>query len=268
MKLDDWLKSATNTLKEAGIGSARLDCLVLLEDELEHEKSWLLAHSEHQISPESLARLNKKLTRRQKHEPIAYIRGFCEFYGRKFMINKRALEPRPESEAIIDLLKQLKLPKTTVMADIGTGTGALGILAALETHSTEVDLYDIDASVLAVAKHNVVLHELNLKTYKRDLLSRPVRKYEVIIANLPYVPDHWKINEAAAMEPRIAIFGGPDGLDLYRRMFKQVEKLSHKPRYVFTESLPPQHNQLKKIAATSGFAQINEQDFIQLFQLV
>ncbi len=283
MKNNEWLKRATNTLKTANIGSARLDSLVLLEDEIGRDRAWILAHPEVEIKPEQIKKLNKKLVRRTSHEPLAYIRGFSEFYGRKFKVNKRVLEPRPESETMIELLKQLvksrksKVESRFVIADVGTGSGALGITAALELHNHNVDLYDIDASCLAVARHNCALHELHLHCHKRDLLNRPARSYDVILANLPYVPNSWKINEAAAMEPRIAIFGGQDGLDLYRRLFEQLKDskgttLGYKGRtlnrggFVLTESLPPQHQKLAAIAQKAGYKLHKSQDFIQLFQ--
>ena len=268
MKSEEWLKQATNTLKAANIGSARLDVLVLLEDEIGRDRAWILAHPERPILAQSLKKLNKKLARRANHEPLAYIRGFSEFYGRRFKVNKRVLEPRPESETMIDLLKELRLPKNSWLADIGTGSGALGITAALELHNHHIDLYDIDASALAVARHNCALHELRLHCYKRDLLNRPVRPYDVLLANLPYVPDKWQINQAAAMEPRIAIFGGKDGLDIYKRLFEQLSKLNWQPKYIFTESLPPQHKKLAQIAKKAGFKLRKTQDFIQLFERV
>lgn len=271
MRVDKWLKSATNSLEAVGIGSARLDALVLLEDETNRDRAWILAHPEVIIKAEQLKRLNKKVTQRSSHTPLAHIRGFTEFYGRKFKINKHVLEPRPESEAMIELLEeqarnQKLKAKSWIIADIGTGSGALGITVALELHNHNVDLYDIDASCLAVARHNCSLHELHLHCYKRDLLNRPVRPYDILLANLPYVPNHWKINEAAAMEPKIAIFGGQDGLDLYRRMFEQIKKLPWQPKYIFTESLPPQHKQLSKIAKKAGYKPGKTQDFIQLFR--
>src|SRR3989344_8596930 len=107
MTNNQWLKQATNTLKATDIGSARLDALILLEDELNRDRAWILAHPEHEILAGSLKKLNKKLARRTTHEPLAYIRGFSEVYGRKFKVNKRVLEPRPESETMIELLKQL-----------------------------------------------------------------------------------------------------------------------------------------------------------------
>ena len=272
MTLNQWLSQAANGLKEAGIGTSRLDALVLLEDELDRDRTWILAHPETILQGPALQRLNKKLTRRAKHEPLAYIRGFSEFYGRKFKVNKRVLEPRPESETMITLLKNLLHHDSLIsedsplkIADIGTGSGAIGITTALELHNHQVDLYDIDASCLAVARHNCALHELRLHCYKRDLLNRPVRPYGVLLANLPYVPDRWKINQAAAMEPRIAIFGGKDGLDLYRRMFEQIKELPRQPKYIFTESLPPQHQKLTKVAKKAGYKLTKTQDFIQLY---
>ncbi|HSX18334.1 MAG TPA: HemK/PrmC family methyltransferase [Candidatus Saccharimonadales bacterium] len=266
MKFEAFLTLATKKLEAVSIGSARLDVLIMLEDELSKDRSYVLAHPEAELSPLQLKKLNKKLLRRVNHEPMAYIRGFSEFYGRKFKINHRVLEPRPESETMIDLLKSLHLPNDAKIADVGTGSGALGITAALELHNHNVDLFDIDASALAVAKHNCELHELHLRTTKRDLLKNDHKAYDVILANLPYVPNHWRINEAAAMEPRIAIFGGKDGLEVYRRFFEQLTHFNWRPEYVFTESMPPQHEDLAQIGQNAGFRLIKNQDFIQLFE--
>jgi release factor glutamine methyltransferase len=266
MRIDKFIKQAVIRLEKVGIGSAQLDVLILLEDELGQDRALLLAHPELEISQTKQKKLDAKLKRREKHQPLAYIRGFSEFYGRKFYVNRRVLEPRPESETMIELFIELPISKKTVVADVGTGSGALGITAALEKHLTEVDLYDIDASVLAVAKHNLQAHELNLKTYKRDLLSRAHRNYDVVLANLPYVPDHYKINQAAAMEPRLAIFGGSDGLDVYRRFFNQLHRLHQAPKFVLTESLPPQHKDLANIASKSDYKLLKSQDFIQAFK--
>ena len=265
MNLEQWLKQATDKLDKSGIGSARLDALILLEDETGKDRAWLLAHPEFSLGTEQTGRLGKKLARRAGHEPLAYIRGHTEFYGRRFKVDKHVLEPQPESETMIDLLLKLPLPAAPVIADIGTGSGALGITARLEIPSAEVDLYDIDAAALAVARHNCELHELYLKTYKRDLLSRPAREYQVILANLPYVPDSWHINEAAAMEPKVAIAGGKDGLELYRRMFKQLARLENQPHFILSEALPPQHEGLVHLATAAGYKLAGAQDFIQIF---
>lgn len=265
MKVENWLAEATNKLEKVGIGSARLDSIILLEDCLEKDRSNILAHPEAVISKTRLKKLNSRLKRRIKYVPMAYIRGHTEFYGRKFKVNSQVLDPRPESETMIEQLIKLRLPPGTTIADVGTGSGCLGITAALELHNHKVDLYDIDANALAVAKHNMHMHELRLKTYKRDLLRHYVRPYGIILANLPYIPDHYKINQPAAMEPKIAIFGGIDGLDIYRRFFEQLIKFPWKPTHVLTESLPPQHIRLAAIAESNGFKLKSSEDFIQIF---
>lgn len=269
MTIAEFIKSGSARLDSAGIGSARLDCLILLEDLLGRDRAWLLAHQERVIEPAAVRKLQRQLERRSRHIPLAYIRGFSEFYGRKFKVNRHVLEPRPESETMIDLLKQLATEwpagAAVALADVGTGTGCLGITAALELPNATVDLYDIDSSCLAVARHNCSLHELKLNLRKRDLLNRPLRRYDVVLANMPYVPNHWQINLAAGYEPRLAIFGGKDGLDHYRRLFGMLAKLGWQPLAVLTEALPPQHEMLAAIAAEHGFKCHAEQDFIQVF---
>jgi len=266
MTSGNFLKTAEQKLKEAGISSARLDVLILLEDALHKDRAWVLAHPEQQIADSLARRLERKVSRRAGHVPLAYIRGHTEFYGRRFRVNRHVLEPRPESETMIEMLKKLKLPPKPAIADVGTGNGAIGITAALEFPGSIVDLYDISSGALAVAKHNTHLHEVRLHVRKMNLLSRPLRPYDVILANLPYVPDHWQINEAAMAEPKIAIFGGPDGLDIYRKFFAQLHRFTWKPKYIFTEALPPQHENLARAAAARGFKLFQTEDFIQILK--
>lgn len=264
------LKTGASKLGRAGIGSARLDVLILLEDALRKDRAWVLAHPETKLNNTQARRLQRQLARRARHVPLAYIRGHSEFYGRSFKVNRFTLEPRPESETMIELLKKITGGREArgeglSIADVGTGNGAIGITAALEIPGSTVDLYDISAGALAVAKHNTHLHELHLHVRKMNLLSRPLRPYGAILANLPYVPDSWRINEAALAEPKIAIFGGPDGLDIYRKLFHQLARFTWKPKYILTEALPPQHENLAAIAADHGFNLKTAEDFIQVF---
>lgn len=277
MTVGEWLKGAEAQLKAAGIGSARLDALVLLEDVTGQDRARLLAEPEIPLSAAKLAKLTKLLTRRAGHEPLAYIRGFTEFYGREFVITPQVLEPRPESETMIDLLKELpearhpelvagsRTPKTVHIADVGAGSGALGITAKLELPEAEIDLLEIDPGAIRTAKTNVDKFTLTLRVLRTDLLRGTDRNYDILLCNLPYVPDNFHINEAAAREPRIAIFGGPDGLDLYRKLFEQLKSRPDQPLFILTESLPPQHQRLSAVAADAGYEQRRESDFIQLF---
>lgn len=266
MRVDEFLATATTRLQQAGVETARLDCLVLLEDQLNKNRTHILAHPEEKINVEQLKCLLMAINRRAKHEPLAYIRGKTEFYGREFIINEHVLEPRPESETMIDLLKASPLPSVARIADVGAGSGALGITASLELPATCVDLIEIDKHALAVAQKNVNKFSVPATCITSNLLTAVAVHYDAILANLPYVPDNFQINPAALMEPRVAIFGGPDGLDIYRRLFAQLKEAVPKANFVFTEALPPQHSKLAGIAQASGYRLARTEDFIQQFE--
>ncbi len=272
MNTREWLKEATKKLEQAGVGTARLDALVLLEDVTGRDRAWLLAHSDHKLSPSELAELTKLLKRRAEHEPLAYLRKKTEFYGREFIITPAVLEPRPESETMIDLLKKLSKspswPAEPRIADVGAGSGALGITAKLELSDTRVELLEIDTNALKIAQNNVDKYTTDVQVIGSDLLECSGQDNNVLLCNLPYVPDSHKVNEAAGHEPEIAIFGGPDGLDVYRKLFGQVKMSQKRPLFILTESLPPQHDGLAKIAKQSGYQLAETDDFIQVFKIV
>lgn len=261
----DWLNCSTHYLFNNGIGTARLDALVLLEDELHKNRAQLLAEPDLVLSATQSRHLQKKLKQRALHLPLSYIRGHVEFYGRDFIVSSDVLEPRPESETMIDLLKTLPIKQPYILADVGAGSGALGITAKLEIPSLTVEMLELSPKAINICKKNLQRYKFSNFIKKSNLLKSAKLKHDVILANLPYVPDHYHINEAAALEPRMAIFGGPDGLDLYRQMFAQLQEFDP-ARFVLTESLPFQHDDLAAIATRSGYHQIIEQDFIQVFE--
>lgn len=278
MTVDNWLLNNQQTLDKSGIATARLDALVLLEDATGKDRSWLLAHHEHDVKGSTLHRLQEQIEKRCQHIPLAQIRGKTEFYGREFIINEHVLEPRPESETMIELLKELvngrqfTVDRQLHIIDVGTGSGALGITAKLELPDTKVTAIDVDQECLRIARKNARKHSVEIDIVQSDLLTnlsildeRRSKRESIVLANLPYVPDDFTVNNAALNEPKIAIFGGPDGLDIYRRLFQQINKKQH-VKYIFTESLPFQHKELEKIAKSAGYKLIKEDDFIQVFQ--
>lgn len=267
MKIAEWLTTSVQALKANDIPTARLDCLVLLEDQLDKNRAHILSHTETELTATQLKVLNQQVRKRLKHIPLAFIRGKTEFYGREFIINDAVLEPRPESETMFDLIKQLPIPQAIL--DIGTGSGALAVTAKLEYPQATVLATDIDPSCLGVAKKNAGKHDVSIDFRQGNLLE-PILINDfrtlTILANLPYVPNDYKLNEAAMNEPKLAIFGGPDGLDLYRQLFNQLASASAQSLYILTESLPFQHNQLRSIAEDYGFRQVAKEDFIQVFE--
>jgi len=246
MTVEEFIKTTTVELKHAGIDTARLDTLVLLEDALHRDRAILLAHLEDEIPTPILAELYKKRVAREKHTPLAYIRGKAMFYGRDFIVNNNVLIPRPETESIIDLLKELTPDKPHIV-DIGTGSGCIGITAKLEI------------------PENVELHHVKVTSKEADLL--PIdESYDVVLANLPYVPDQMEINQAATYEPRLALFSGVDGMDHYKAFWEQLSKITTKPKLIITESLPSQHHMNALLARKSGYYLTALRDFAQAFQ--
>jgi release factor glutamine methyltransferase len=269
MKLEEWLRNATQRLNDAGITSSRLDVLVLLEDALNTNRTQILAHPETVLTDVQLSELDAKVARRAQHIPLAYLRGHVEFYGRDFLVNEHVLVPRPESETMIELLLQLKLKQHIKLADVGTGSGVLGITAALVLGLEHVYLTDIDASALELAGRNAKRHKVPVKLAQKNLINDYNEVFDVLLCNLPYVPNEGPINKAAGHEPSLALFGGPDGLDVYRELFLQLVNQPHDmAKFVLTESLPHQHTELTRIAKTAGFEQTKHQDFIQVFEPV
>ena len=263
--LTTWLKQAQWALEKAGIATARLDALVLLEDALHTNRAQLLAYPELELSNEQEKVLKSQISRRARHQPLAYIRKKSEFYGREFQVSPHTLVPRPETETMIDLLKSLPLPAGATLADVGTGSGCIAITAALELPNlANIDAYEIDEKAMQLAQINAQgLDARHIKFRLNNLLDKVAEQYDAVLANLPYVPENFQINLAATHEPRHAIFGGPDGLNLYRKLFGQLRQ--QQPKFVLTEALPPQHPELARIAKAAGFHLQKTEDFIQLF---
>jgi release factor glutamine methyltransferase len=192
------------------------------------------------------------------------------FYGRIFAVSSAVLVPRPESESIIDLL--LHIPsvasKDTTIIDIGTGSGCLGITAALELPNATIELTDISPEALAIARQNAVAHHVRAGIGQADLLDRPFdHPYTVVLANLPYVPTDYPVNQAAWQEPALALFAGNDGMDAYRRLWQQLAALPRKPAHVITESLETQHNYIVQLAQMAGYHLHATQGLAQQFSL-
>ncbi|MDB5175353.1 MAG: modification methylase, HemK family protein [Candidatus Saccharibacteria bacterium] len=302
MNINDWTHAAVQTLRLVDIPMARLDALVLLEDRLGKDRGWVLAHPEYEISDDDKNVLDGLVARRARHVPLAQLRGHAEFYGREFVISAAVLQPRPESEAMIEALLKIvsERPNWPVVskqaingtqpinlknapsvapksdpnavfgpriADVGAGSGALGITAQLEVPEASVDLLEIDDDAIQIAKVNVINHTTGTRIIKSDLLAQSPKDYDILLCNLPYVPDDYKINEAAKYEPAIALFGGPDGLDLFRKLFAQIKIVEKKPLYILFESFPVQQPDLQRLAAAHGYSQQTTDDFISVFYL-
>ncbi len=262
-------------LSKSSISTAKLDTEVLLADELNRDRSWLLSHRDHQLKDSQFNKVKKQVARRAKHEPLAYIRGKQEFYRRDFLVTPDTLTPRPETEAMITLaldnIKQrFKKNQRLNIIDIGTGSGCIIITMTLELSGHyNADYYGLDVSyeALAIAKENSKNLNAKVNFQYSDLLMNalphlPPAVPQILLANLPYVPNNFTINLAATHEPKRAIFGGKDGLDYYRILFKKARQSAN---FIYTESLLPQHDELILIAEKYKYRPIKSQGLVQVF---
>lgn len=253
-----WLKQSTGTLQKAKIASARLDCLLILEHILQKDRAWLLAHDDTLISPIKTRALQSLLKARVNHMPLAYLTQIAHFYGRTFFVNQSVLVPRPETEDLIEILKQsVQTGFNGTIIDCGTGSGILAVTAAKMFTRAKVHATDISYEALQVAKTNNKNSNAGVVFHKTDLLPRDIKRYNqpiIIMANLPYVPQDYPINAAAHHEPSIALYGGADGLRLYSKLFSKISLLPNKPFAVITEALQQQHQPLKLLAESYGYS--------------
>lgn len=266
LSLNNWLARATVRLARAGTPSARLDCELLATTVVKKPRTWLHTHPEHEFSADDQKKLDALLQRRIAGEPIAYLLGSKEFYGRDFIVGSDVLVPRPESEDFIDIVKTL--PPDLTFIDIGTGSGILAITSVLKQPTWSGVATDVSQAALKVAKKNAAkLGAKNLVFKVQNLFVGDSNDYDVMLANLPYVPQNLHGKADIAHEPEIALFAGADGLDIYREFFKQLAARDQKPTHILTESLLEQHKSLKELAHGAGYRLTETRGLIQHFIL-
>jgi release factor glutamine methyltransferase len=260
MTISEWLTSSMQKLQKAGIKTARLDALLLLEFVTQKNRAWLLANPGATLSLRSYKQCSTLIDKRIQRIPIAYLTGYKEFYGMNFKVTKDVLIPRPESEALVDLAVKLT-PKNGKLIDVGTGSGALAIAIAKHRPDLKITATDISASALKMAKQNAKLNFVDhvatkplAKSHRiiylhTNLLQGIDGKFDVVVANLPYLPKIQSPQPEILYEPRAALYGGgKDGLEIYGRLFSQVSQNLKLNGLVIIEAEPNQHNQLNKLA--------------------
>lgn len=263
MTISEWLGETTAQFTKNGILSARLDALVLLEFVLDTSRATLLAHTETPLPATTLVKLNTARAQRIDGVPTAYILHKKEFYDREYIVDEHVLIPRPETENMIDMVKVLGYESPRIL-DIGTGSGCIAISLALEVPHSKVTATDISGEALHIAKLNTKALGAQVTLKQADMLAGlEHKKFDIICANLPYVPDGLVTSPEITKEPVIALFSGTDGLNHYRRLFNDITAVQ--PRYVLIEALESQHTDLQILAQTAGYMLQEKRDLILLF---
>lgn len=248
MNIGQWLSEATQELKRAGIASARLDALLLLENVIGKEKSWLLAHADDEIARTDALKLSTSVNRRLKHEPIAYITGEREFYGLPVMVTRDTLIPRPETESLAEHAI-LHCPRDGSLLDIGTGSGAIALAVKHNRPDISVTASDISTKTLSVAQQNAAELRLDIHFVLSDMFENIAEhRFDVICANLPYLPNDYPLSPDVAYEPEVALTSGEDGAYHYRQLFAALPKYLQEDGFCLIEHSPEQDELIHHLA--------------------
>jgi len=226
--------------------SAHADATLLLAGVMQRDRAWLLAHDGDVLATQTQEAFETLCARRAAGEPVAYLLGSAWFYGHELLVNAAVLVPRPETELLVrDALAFLhqRDARDARVLDVGTGSGAIACAIAAGAPDARVDATDISSTALELAHANAArIGVLPRCVFHGGDLIAPVcdRCFDVVVANLPYVAstDLPAPPDPVAFEPRAALDGGDDGLDLYRRLVPELRSLARPGGLVLLEAGP------------------------------
>jgi release factor glutamine methyltransferase len=234
--------------------SANLDAEILLLLSIGRSKTWVYSHPEYTLSKSELEKFQKLIKRRLKSEPVAYITGHKEFYGLDFLVNtsvnrshSNVLIPRPETEIMIEQAIKYIKNRSLIIADVGTGSGCIAISIAKNCPNAKILAFDISKKAINIARKNARRHRVfsKIKFGIGDLLF-PKNKFDIVLANLPYLRTN-QIKNELRFEPRTALDGGPDGTFPYQKFFGFIKNHLVKKYLILIEIDPSQVFKLKRI---------------------
>jgi len=231
VRIDQALLSARTRLAGASFKPALREANLLLARTLECSEAQLLARGRDNLDDSRLARFQELLDRRLAGEPIAYILGEKEFFGRAFFVDRRVLIPRPETEHLIEVALDLRLPAAPRILDVGTGSGCLAVTLLAESPGSRAMATDVSLAALRVAERNARTHHVKgrLDLVAADLASASdLKGFQLVVSNPPYIGR----DEASSLSPEIidfepkeALFSSPAGHSLLERLLATLSDL-------------------------------------------
>jgi release factor glutamine methyltransferase len=236
------LQNTADFFARKGIDSPRLNIEHLLADALGKRRIDLYLEFDRTLSENELAPLREKVRRRAEGEPLQYLLGSWDFFGRAFRTDPRALIPRPETEVLVEIVLKViraKLSSRTRLLDVGTGSGVLAITFALECPNLQIVGSDVSPLALNLARENAERQGLNgrIEWVESDLLGSVAGPFDFLVANLPYIPtaELPKLAPEVKRDPQLALDGGPDGLVVIRRLLQEAPKVLRDGAFVILE---------------------------------
>jgi release factor glutamine methyltransferase len=258
---------AADDFRARGIESPRLEAELLLAQALQTDRLRIIVDAARELDPSELARYRDLIQRRRKGEPVAYIRGHKEFFGRVFHIDKRVLVPRPDTEILVGvaLRRTEAFPMPGRYLDLCTGSGCIAISLARERPASKLVAVDLSTDALAVARENSIrlgaAHQIAWLAGDlfAPLAAAPGPKFDLVVANPPYIAEGDLAGlpvDVRAFEPRLALTGGADGLDVTRRIVAEAPHHLRARGLLAVEMGTGQTERVKQIFIEAGFTEI------------
>ena len=263
MNLENIIKKASQILKNNCVHSHELDAQIILADIMRVKREYLITNDQINISEKIIKKYDIAIRRRINREPVAYIIGKKEFWSKDFIVNQATLVPRPETELLIYKVINFFRNKRINILDIGTGSGCILLSILKELNLSRGIGIDISAKAIQTAKANAknlnLLNQSKFKTY--DLVKYNTGKYDLIVSNPPYIPSK-DINNLSKdiinYEPKIALDGGLDGLDLIKKVIYKSNYLLKRNGQLALEIGFNQYQKVTSILKCCGFREISK----------
>jgi len=269
MNVEKTVKKASQILKNHNILSHELDAQIILSEIMGIKREFLIVNDKISISEKISKKYESAIRRRAKREPVAYITGKKEFWSKDFMVSSFTLVPRPETELLIYKTVNFFKNRSINILDIGTGSGCILLSILKELNSSRGTGIDISPKAIQIARINAKKMDLNLRAKFKifDLKNYNLGKYDLIVSNPPYIPskDIKNLSEDIInYEPKTALDGGVDGLDLIKKVIYKSSNLLKKNGLLSLEIGYRQYRKVSSILRYSGFKEVaKEHDFKQ-----
>lgn len=242
------IRETHQTLEAAGIADARLEAEVMVMTVMRMTRQNIFAEQETEVPGSEAQQLAGIVAQRLERTPLAYILGYREFYGINVVVTPDVLIPRPETEGMVEHTLFMALmgmeARELTIADVGTGSGAIAVNLAIHLPAARIYAVDISEPALDVAAYNIRGHSVHdrVRLGHGDLLEPLPEPVDLIVANLPYIPTARipALQPEVQQEPQLALDGGPDGLNLVRRLLSQAPAKLNSPGIILLELDPEQ----------------------------
>lgn len=253
------IDGGTRYLEKRGIEDARRNMQMLVASQLGCTRMDLYLQFDRPLDEAALAPLRETLRKRGEGIPLQHLLGTVWFHKREFKTDSRALIPRPETEELTEWILSWDLPQTQRVLDMGCGSGVIGLSLAAERPGWQLTLADLSPDALALARENAAALEItNASFIQSDLFENLDGTFDGIVANLPYVPETERASLAREVrhDPELALFSGPDGLDLIRRFIPDAARHLNPGAWIALEIGHGQSTHVSSLLQAAAFSHI------------